>query len=211
MQINDASKMIFVHIPRTGGSWFSYAWNSDKGAGPIHLRANRLWYKNKFVDCGKHGQLSGILEKLDQINYDYTDHKILTLVRHPVDRALSSWVWFSEVKETAKKHQWKSIDDMLDDYESGTVRANFMPQVFWLEEHNAKFDIIYKFEDLIGNSKVVQKDFPLFNRAKKHSNLLRRGRNKGYHKFLDSRQIQRIKEVYKHDIRFLNKYYDDLK
>ena len=211
MQIDGESKIIFVHIPRTGGSWFSYAWNSDKGAGPINLRANRLWYKNKFVDCGKHGQLSGILEKLDQINYDYTDHKILTLVRHPVDRALSSWVWFSEVKETAKKHQWKSIDDMLDDYESGTVRANFMPQVFWLEEHNAKFDIIYKFEDLIGNSKVVQKDFPLFNRAKKHSNPLRRGRSKGYHKFLDSRQIQRIKEVYKHDIRFLNKYYDDLK
>jgi hypothetical protein len=132
-------------------------------------------------------------------------------VRHPVDRALSSWVWFSEVKETAKKHQWKSIDDMLDDYESGTVRANFMPQVFWLEEHNAKFDIIYKFEDLIGNSKIVQKDFPLFNRGKKNANPLRRGRNKGYHKFLDSRQIERIKEVYKQDIRFLNKYYDDLK
>jgi hypothetical protein len=103
VQIDGESKIIFVHIPRTGGSWFSYAWNSDKGAGPIHLRANRLWYKNKFVDCGKHGQLSGILEKLQQINYDYTDHKILTLVRHPVDRALSSWVWFSEVKETAKK------------------------------------------------------------------------------------------------------------
>ena len=83
--------------------------------------------------------------------------------------------------------------------------------MFWLEEHNAKFDIIYKFEDLIGNSKIVQKDFPLFNRGKKNANPLRRGRNKGYHKFLDSRQIERIKEVYKQDIRFLNKYYDDLK
>ena len=26
MQIDPEAKMIYVHIPRTGGSWFSYQW-----------------------------------------------------------------------------------------------------------------------------------------------------------------------------------------
>ena len=53
MQIDSESKMIYVHIPRTGGSWFSYAWPNQ-------------WEKHDFLkkyEFGRHGQLSGILKK----------------------------------------------------------------------------------------------------------------------------------------------------
>lgn len=213
MQIDGESKIIFVHIPRTGGSWFSYAWNSAKGIGPCVLQGNKLVNRsnNKSVECGKHGRLSGILDKLEKIEYDHAGHKIVTMVRHPVDRALSSWVWFSEVKDTAKKHGWKSIDDMLDEFEGGNHRSNYMPQVFWLEEQNAKFDHIYKFEDVLSNNKIVQKDFPLFNRGYANKNHLRRGRKKTGNEYFDQKQIERIKHLYRDDINFLSEHYKDLK
>ena len=213
MQIDGESKIIFVHIPRTGGSWFSYAWNSAKGIGPCVLQGNKLVNRsnNKSVECGKHGRLSGILDKLEKIEYDHAGHKIVTMVRHPVDRALSSWMWFSEVKDTAKKHGWKSIDDMLDEFEGGNHRSNYMPQVFWLEEQNAKFDHIYKFEDVLSNNKIVQKDFPLFNRGYANKNHLRRGRKKTGNEYFDQKQIERIKHLYRDDINFLSEHYKDLK
>ena len=213
MQIDGESKIIFVHIPRTGGSWFSYAWNSAKGIGPCILRGEKLFNKsnNKSVQCGKHGRLSGILEKLEKIEYDYRGHKIITMVRHPVDRALSSWVWFSEVKDTAKKHGWKSIDDMLDEFEDGNHRSNYLPQVYWLEEQNAKFDHIYKFEDVLSNNKIVQQDFPLFNRGYANKNHLRRGRKVTGHEYFDQKQIERIKHLYRDDIDFLSEHYKNLK
>ena len=134
MQIDGESKIIFVHIPRTGGSWFSYAWNSAKGIGPCVLQGNKL------------------------VN-----------------------------------------------------RSNYMPQVFWLEEQNAKFDHIYKFEDVLSNNKIVQKDFPLFNRGYANKNHLRRGRKKTGNEYFDQKQIERIKHLYRDDINFLSEHYKDLK
>ena len=58
---------------------------------------------------------------------------------------------------TAKKHGWTSIDDMLDEYQSGERRVNYLPQTYWLCEQDAKFDHIFKFEDLLKGPKQVQK------------------------------------------------------
>ncbi len=123
MQVDADSKIIFVHIPRTGGSWFGHAWDSNTNKGRINLRGKYLTNNEngKYVLCGRHGHLSGILKKLDEIEYDYKDHKIITLIRHPVDRIASSWAWFSKVKRTAERHGWKSIHDMIDEYESAKL------------------------------------------------------------------------------------------
>ena len=120
-------------------------------------------------------------------------------------------MWFSEVKDTAKKHGWKSIDDMLDEFEGGNHRSNYLPQVYWLEEQNAKFDHIYKFEDVLSNNKIVQQDFPLFNRGYANKNHLRRGRKVTGHEYFDQKQIERIKHLYRDDIDFLSEHYKDLK
>lgn len=208
MQIDSESKIIFVHIPRTGGSWFTYAWPSNKGKGKIISDGKKLinLENNLSVECGRHGRWSGIKEKLDQVKYDYSDHKLITLVREPFDRVGSSWVWFSQVKGTAYKHGWKSIDDMLDEYEGGGFRSNYIPQTYWLEEQGADWDSIYRFEDLIGDSSVVINDFPLFNDGQKKKNSLNRRGQVRSSAFTDS-QRQRIRVLYKDDFRYLEKYY----
>ena len=129
------------------------------------------------------------------------DYKIITLVREPIDRVLSSWKWFSLVKETAKKHKWQSIDDMLDEYESGESRVNYMPQTRWLCEPGARFDHSCRFEDLLKGPGKIQKVFPDY----KPKGKLRRTVNDLK---ITDKQISRIKELYKADIDFLAEYYD---
>lgn len=199
MQLNQKEKMLYVHIPRTGGSWFSYNWP--------YADRNDEYIKNNML--GRHGKLSGILEKLDNLKFDYKDFKVVTTVREPMDRIASSWVWFSKVKGTALKHGWKTIDDMMDEYESGAIRVNYLPQTHWLCEENAKFDIIYRFEDLLENSYLPQKDFKSFGTGETSSKqLIRQGQNRT--SLLTSAQKQRIKKVYKDDFDFLSRYYEDL-
>ena len=156
--------------------------------------------KHNKVSVGRHGKLSGIKTKLKQI-IDISDYKIITLVRHPIDRIFSSWKWFSIVKYTAKKHGWTTIDDMLDEYQSGERRVNYLPQTYWLCEQGAKFDHIFKFEDLLKGPKQVQKIFPEYNPKGK----LRRTADVPN---ITNKNIKRIKEIYKEDIRYLRKYYD---
>ncbi len=204
MQIDPWSKMLYVHIPRTGGSWFTYSWrmNYDR-SGPV------MWYENKVlmdrkhnkVAVGRHGKLSGIKTKLKQLKLEVSDYKIITLVRDPIDRIFSSWKWFSIVKDTAKKHGWTSIDDMLDEYQAGERRVNYLPQTYWLCEQGAKFDHIFKFEDLLKGPKEVKKIFPEYNPKGK----LRRTADVPN---ITNKNIKRIKEIYKEDIRYLRKYYD---
>ena len=50
MQIDPEAKMIYVHIPRTGGSWFSYQW-------PAHHTRAPFLKKNEF---GRHSRLPSI-------------------------------------------------------------------------------------------------------------------------------------------------------
>lgn len=206
MQIDPWSKMLFVHIPRTGGSWFTYSWrmNYDK-SGPIAWHQPDLLVNtsnHSKVQIGRHGKLSGIKRQLNQINVNVDDYKIITLVREPVDRIISSWKWFSVVKETAKKHGWTSIDDMLDEYESGARRANYMPQIRWLCESGAKYHHIFKFEDLLRGPDRIQEKFPDY----KPKGKLQRTSD---YVDVSPRQIERIKNVYKEDIDYLKKYYED--
>lgn len=207
MQVDSESKIIFVHIPRTGGSWFTYAWPSHTGEGKIAVEGKKLtnFENGKSVSTGRHGRLSGVKEKLNAIDYDYSDHKIITMVREPFDRVASAWVWFSQVKGTAQKHGWTSIDDMLDEYESGVVRANYLPQTHWLEEQDAVWDRIFRFEDVLGSSMVVKKEFPLFNKHKKNNNLTRLGTIRS--RMLSEKQKDRIRILYKDDFRYLERYY----
>ena len=83
MQIDPWSKMIFVHIPRTGGSWFTYSWrmNYDR-SGPIawQQRDQLINTSNhNTVQIGRHGKLSGIKKQLNEIGVDEKDYKIIIL------------------------------------------------------------------------------------------------------------------------------------
>jgi len=200
VQLNIKQKMLFVHIPRTGGSWFTYQW-------PYAERSDAFILNNKL---GRHGKLSGILDKLGKLKVDVSDFKTVTIIREPLDRIASSWVWFSQVKGTADKHGWKTIDDMLDEYEGGQVRVNYLPQTQWLCEKNANFDIIYRFEDLLQDHLLPQKDFDSFGKGESSSKkLLRQGQKRT--SLLTEPQKQRIRILYKSDFDFLSQYYEDIK
>jgi|TARA_B110000977_G_scaffold175507_1_gene230316 hypothetical protein len=178
-----------MNIDRTGGVW----WKQKDLLMNIK--------NHNTVRIGRHGSLVGIKLKLKNIGFDIDQYKIITLVREPVDRVLSSWKWYSLVKDTAKKHKWTSIDGMLDEFESGGDRANYLPQTRWLCEEGAKFDHIFRFEDLLKGPSEVQKVFPEY----KPKGRLKASENVE----VTEKQIDRIKELYKEDIEYLSSYYDN--
>ena len=90
---------------------------------------------------------------------------------------------------------------MLDEYESGHRRANYLPQTYWLSEQDTKFDHIFRFEDLLKGPGEIQKIFPLYQPKGK----LRRGTDDIK---LTGKQTKRIKELYKEDVKYLSGYYD---
>jgi hypothetical protein len=177
--------------------------NIDRTGGVLWKEKDLLMnIKNhNTVRIGRHGSLAGIKLKLKNIGFDIDQYKIITLVREPVDRVLSSWKWYSLVKDTAKKHKWTSIDGMLDEFESGGDRANYLPQTRWLCEEGAKFDHIFRFEDLLKGPSEVQKVFPEY----KPKGRLKASENVE----VTEKQIDRIKELYKEDIEYLSSYYDN--
>ena len=79
MQVDSFSKMIFVHIPRTGGSWFGYSWRSNKdSSGEISYIQNKFLFNRKNgkkVECGRHGKLVGMLKQFKKIDADVSDYK----------------------------------------------------------------------------------------------------------------------------------------
>ena len=111
-------------------------------------------------------------------------------------------------KEKGGRSNWKTMDDMLDSHEAGNKSAIYLPQTFWLCENNAKFDHIFKFEDLLLSQKNIRAMWPQFTCR---DPLIRSGRLNGYQGSLTNKQIERIKKVYKDDIEFLSSYYRHLK
>ena len=220
MQVDSYSKIIFIHIPRTGGSWFGYAWRSNYDNNGEYILRNKQLINNKNnkrIDIGTNGTIRGVKEKFEKIDADISGYKFITLVRHPIDRILSAWSYFSEVVETAKRQKWKNIDDMLDAFEKGIGKTEYYPQTYWLKEKNAKFDHIFRFEDLLEGHEVIRKHFPDFPKRGKpvkwrnntrKSWLGRQGRQDGYKKYLSQKQQDRIRTLYKEDIDYLEKYYD---
>ena len=92
---------------------------------------------------------------------------------------------------------------MLDEMEKGRVRANYMPQTDWLCEPGAKFHHVFRFEDLLKNADTVNKIFPKFTPP----NKLRRSHEKIK---VTQKQIDRIKDLYSDDFKYLKPWYPHL-
>ncbi len=86
-------KVVFVHVPKTGGNFFSRSFLQYSGD---HMRTNihqdgvdRFGVRGDFT-MRKHQPLSDYVETLGRaFGADLSDHKFFAIARHPVDRLLS--------------------------------------------------------------------------------------------------------------------------
>jgi len=219
MQIDNLSRMIFIHIPRTGGSAFSYSTPgtiNGQHLDPYYVSGDNIINTKEKLStrCGRHTTWSFLKKKLKDIKADVSDYRLITFVRHPIDRIISTYRYLTMVKKTRNTFQWKSINDMLDIIEEHPQgKVHWMPQTHWLIEDNKPVNYfkIYRFEDIVNDISPMKKDFPLYTPHEK--DIIQRQGNynwKNYKK--DSTNvIDRIEKIYKDEHKYLSQWYEDLK
>jgi hypothetical protein len=218
MQIDNLSKMIFIHIPRTGGSAFSYS-----TPGTINGQHLKPYYvggafiynteENLSTRIGRHGTWEQNKKALDIIRADVSEYKLITFIRNPIDRIFSAFRYLTLYKKT--QATWKNINDMLDEIEKAPFgKVHWTPQTYWLLENDKPIDYfkIYRFEDVVNDIGLIQKDFPLYNPHAKDI-IQRQGNYKwwGYQKDHGKYTVDRIKKIYKEEHRYLSQWYEELK
>lgn len=216
MQVDNLNKMIYIHIPRTGGSAFTYSWPShseDQLRKPFFADGRFIWNNEtkQKVPCGRHGTYFGTIEKFKQINGNISNYKFITIVRDPIDRIFSTYRYFKMVKKGIMSDAWQSIHDMLDLIEQAPIgKVHWFPQTHWLIENNqaVPYNHIYRFEDIIKNVNLVKKDFPNYSADK----VISRQGNYDYKNNYktETKAVARIKEIYKVEHKYMTKWYTDL-
>lgn len=216
MQIDNLNKMIYVHIPRTGGSAFTYSWPSHHTAEhrrPYWADGRKLWNMEtmKYVDCGRHGTLSGIKEKLKKLEADISDYRIITIVRNPIDRIFSTYRYLKTIKKSTISYKWSNIHGMLDEIEINPHgKVHWFPQTHWLLEDNKQVNYfkVYRFEDIIKNTQEIYNDFPDY----KVDKVISRQGNYDYKNNYKNQKsaVERIKKIYCDEHRYMTRWYPDI-
>lgn len=206
MLISDSRKILFVHVPKTGGVSVD---ETLKGSCPDARRLKPA--------LGRHASLSRILESEPQL----IDYWSFGFVRNPWARMVS---WYSMIAKWDRKHGPAS--GKPQDVKRGTMRdGNDMwraaatysgfeefvlrgteelprvgkPQVTYLNapELDREVDFIGRTESFAEDLEVVQRRLGLEPAPAPHRNKSRHGT---YHDYYDDQTRRKIAEVYAPDI-----------
>lgn len=205
--INLVKKVIFIHIPKTGGSSVRTALTGDEYIGNHVLGISHARYlKNKgnyingwhIPERTFHGKWHKMKNFLDCFNYEMEDFFKFTIVRNPFDMAVSRYNYdkhisksngdlsFEEAIKTSKFRGRLNTDKMI----------NYIPDF-------SKMDFIIRYEninkgwecvaEIIGYNPIL----PHYNKAKEHTTDLR----PSYRDYYESQEaIDIISNLYKDEL-----------
>lgn len=187
--------ILFIHIPKTGGTVIENAlkkktkqtlfgnnknWNEPyRGISPQHLFYNTI-FKNK-----------------EKLNVDFQNIKVFSVVRNPYDRIISDLFWYKLIKPTFTA---KEVNNVIRNIYLGNCKKNLdnhnEPQYKFVTDENSeliKSIKIFKTETLNKSNNTLN-EFLGFN-----INVFQKNVNKNYRKYLNKDSISIINEKYKKD------------
>lgn len=202
MPYYDEYNLLFIHIPKTGGSnienfFFSYSKKkpviSNLCSNNINLRIN-----NHSL---QHMTYKEILTNKDFFNIDFNNIKIITVVRNPYDRILSDLFY---LKFASKNNNSDEIEEIIKNYLNNDhlYDNHKLEQYKFITNENNTIEkkiIILKCETL--NAQMEELGFPEFSNF---CNLTNTKINKDYSKYLNSKSIELINNYYKQDFLYFN-------
>lgn len=220
----DKKKIIFVHIPKTGGTSIEVAMNSlyyRYGYGVIFTNE-----KNEFNEI-RHKNLKKVckMRNLDRMkkyalqHFKSNEYKVLlggdiydkyfkfSICRNPYDRIISEFFW-CEIPGIGDKHG-QSFDDFLkyakkcrfnNNYYETIYHDHFIPQHEFIydDKNNLQVDKLFKFENFNEIEFFLKEDLEIKNIPHWHK------RSKSKTIELTSKQKAKIYKMYKKDFELLN-------
>lgn len=193
MLLSHTFKCVFVHIPRTGGSWLTYKLRdldpNLAGTGREVALVNAHPNRYEYTKTGRHGTLQQIY---DLVDVDLDQYFKFAVSRHPYTRFQSTYKYYSESTATSARAGFKSAKQMMDWLErDGAHKNHVMPQSRWYDD---RLDHVFKFEEI---EKInLSKWFPGMESYNKKSNPIVKT---VYERELDEPLKKRIYRFYQED------------
>ena len=189
--------ILFIHIPKTGGTVIEdkikVKYNQSFWYG-IDNSNNILPYPDNNVSP-QHLPYSIFLKYKERLRINFDNFNVFSVVRNPYDRIISDLFWFELIEKDSNQDQ--VYDVIKNNYLNRTNLDNHnIPQYKFVT--NDKCELfknikIFKTETLNDSNEELNK-FLGFN-----INIKQKSVNKDYSKYLNKKSISLINEFYKKD------------
>jgi hypothetical protein len=194
MVFSDQHKVIFIHIPKTGGTSIEKSLNCLNHSSGYGVENGKAMQHYTWKDYKK-----------NYINR-YNEYYKFSIIRNPYDKVLSDYYWLKN-KITVDNFQNKTFDEYLDYcehicknklYSITHHHDHFIPQYKFIFDDDKKLKVheIFKFE----NFENVKK----FMKSKYNCDINHENQNKVSNRIiLSQKQKDRIYEIYMKDFKLL--------
>jgi hypothetical protein len=190
--------LLFIHIPKTGGTMIEKAIKNNQTLYTNH-KGNKLLVSPYNKTSLQHQFYTTIYQFRDKLKVDFDNIKVFTIVRNPYNRIISDLFWNRLIKINFTSDEVYNVikNNYLyrDDLDSHNE-----PQYKFIVDENCKLIEsikIFQTEELNEINDELNK-FIGFNID------IKRNKNKDYNKYLNKESISLINDFYKKDFELFN-------
>lgn len=143
----------FIHIPKTGGTSIEFYFLRDMGVNVSTDNSDEVFHNYRDLYLGaqvgvspKHYTAQQLQDHDKFINSDYR----FAIVRHPVERFLSEYVWRKEIESKQGIRNGTSITQLLNDLEDPEV-CDYRLRSYWqycAVNNELGIDDVFRLEDI---------------------------------------------------------------
>jgi hypothetical protein len=192
--------LLFIHIPKTGGSVIENGIKKKYKQTLYSGRTNDLLPHPYNTKSSQHQFYTTLYEYRNKLNLNFDKIKIFSVVRNPYDRIISDLFWHSLIKK-----------EFTDEQVYDVIKNNYLNRNN-LDNHN---EPQYKFvtdekNNLIPNIKIFncetlnESNDELNTFLGININIKQNNVNKDYSRYLNKKSISLINEFYKKDFELFN-------
>ena len=215
---NNDINLLFIHIPKTGGSslenYFSFKYNIPLNYKSLHMFIDEETKIKNNIEINsslQHITYQTIYKYKKELNIDFNNIKIITIVRNPYERIISDLFNLSLITINNSKEEVYNIIQKYLLYNN--LDNHNIPQYLYITNDNKELIpniIILHTETLISDMKNIgYDDFNYYDninviKLKKTMNLSIDKENINYYNYLNSDSIKLINEYYDYDFILFN-------
>tara|TARA_Y100000022_G_scaffold55714_1_gene47534 strand:- start:3853 stop:4491 length:639 start_codon:yes stop_codon:yes gene_type:complete len=199
--------LLFIHIPKTGGSAIEDELQKknikstliQRGQSVAGICNNMLDhpYKNNSL---QHQFYSTIYTFRDKLNVNFENIRVFSVVRNPYDRIISDLIWLKLINRDASPE--KVFDVIKNNYLYRTDLDNHnQPQYKFITNDNG---VIYPNIIILRCETLNESNDKLNEYIGVSINIRKSNVNKDYSKYLNQDSIHMINEFYKKDFELFN-------
>lgn len=166
--IHHKRKIIFLHIPKTAGTYISTHLIKNYEFNEFHLtlkdkdshikgRLYNTYRENNLGVLQVAQRCPELLDLIEMKDKDWSEYRIFCFVRNPYERLVSAWNYVQQYKKEEEKISFENFLSQKDKCSFNDFVHFFPPQIIHMHDKNCKFAVHYigRFENLINDCKDI--------------------------------------------------------